>query len=103
MTPAAKKYLDQNPLKAVLGIPEQQLRDCSVRAYECCRDGHYQQAEVIGRGLVAVDHRNWYYRSLLAVSLDKLGRRPEAREVVQEGLRFSPAEPELLKLRAALA
>ena len=102
-TPAAQKLLDRTPLKSLLRIPEAPLLDCAAKAYELCQQGHHAQAEVIGQGLVATDHHNWYYRTLLAVSLSKLGRRVEARHVVDEGLRFHPGQRDLVSLRAALA
>ena len=102
MTPAAQKFLDQTPLTALLPISPALLQDCAAKAYEFCQSQNYTHAEVLARGLVAADHRDWYYRSLLAVCLQKQGRKAEAIQVVEEGLRYRPAHPELVALRAAL-
>ena len=102
MTAAAQKFLAETPLKAMLKISPALLHDCAVKAYELCQGGLFTQAEVIARGLVAADHRDWYYRTLLAVTQQKLGRPADARTTLDEGLTFCPAHPELLALRAAL-
>jgi Flp pilus assembly protein TadD len=102
MTPAAQNFLDQTPLTALINISPALLQDCAAKAYEFCQSQNYTQAQVLARGLVAADHRDWYYRTLLAVCLQKLGRTAEAIEVVDQGLRYCPGQPDLLALRAAL-
>jgi Flp pilus assembly protein TadD len=103
MTRETQKFLDQNPLCKLLAISESVLRDCAIQGYEMCKAGRYADAEVVGRGLVAADHRDWYFRTLLAVPLAKLGRKAEAIQVIDEGLRFHPGHRDLVALRASLS
>jgi Flp pilus assembly protein TadD len=102
MTRETQKFIDETPLYQMLKVSPSVLRDCAVQGYELCRSKRFAEAEVIARGLVAADHRHWYFRSLLAVCLVALRRFAEARQVVDEGLRLCPGHRELVALRAAL-
>ena len=99
---ATRKFVTETPLATLLPISAGLLDACTQKAYALCATQAYAQAEVISRGLVAAEPSNWYYRTLLAVCLHKLQRRHEAMQVVEVGLRYQPAHPELLSLRAAL-
>jgi len=99
---ATRKFISETPLTSLLPISAGLLDACTAKAYALCATQAYANAEVISRGLVAAEPANWYYRTLLAVCLHKLHRRHEAMQVVEVGLRFQPAHPELLALRAAL-
>jgi hypothetical protein len=98
---ATRKFITETPLTTLLPISAGLLDACTAKAYALCATQAYANAEVISRGLVAAEPGNWYYRTLLAVCLHKLHRRNEAMQVVDVGLRFQPAHPELLALRAA--
>lgn len=99
---ATKKFITETPLITLLPISAGLLDASTAKAYALCATQAYASAEVISRGLVAAEPANWYYRMLLAVCLRKLHRRHEAMQVVEVGLRFQPAHPELIALRAAL-
>ena len=99
---ATRKFITDTPLTSLLPIAAGLLDACTAKAYALCATQAYSSAEVISRGLVAAEPANWYYRTLLAICLSKLHRRHEALQVIEVGLRFQPAHPELLSLRAAL-
>ena len=76
---------------------------CRMTGYELYKARNYPQAEVVCRGLVAADNQNWYHHSLLAATLQKMGRYSEAVAQIEEGLRCLPGQPRLLSLRTAIA
>ena len=102
MTAAAEKFLAERTLTSLLSISRESLSACARKAYELFAAGQYREAEVFGRGLVAADHRDWYYRTLLAATLQKQGRTQDAVAILDEGLTYLPANPDLLALRAVL-
>jgi hypothetical protein len=98
----AEQFLDRTTLTMLLDIDPDTLDVARRMAFDLVGNGAFDKAEVISRGLVAADHRFWYYRTLLAVSLQKLGRVGEAIDQVNEGLKYEPGHPELSALKTVL-
>jgi hypothetical protein len=97
-----EQFVDHNTLASLLGTSRAVLNRATTTAYECLQNGQLHEAEVIGRGLVAADHRSWYYRTLLAFTLQRRGRIADAINHVDQGLKYSPGHPDLLTLRSVL-
>ena len=97
MTATATFFRDTND------IAPEALDTCRMTGYELYKARNYVQAELVCRGLVAADQHNWYHHSLLAATLQKMGRYAEAIAQVEEGLRYLPEQPRLLSLRTAIA
>jgi Flp pilus assembly protein TadD len=98
----AQTFIDETTLSSLISIDPALLYQAAVTSYECLQNGQLHEAEVISRGLVAANHRFWYYRTLLAVSLQRLGRVAEAIDQTNEGLKYQPGHPDLLALKAVL-
>src|SRR5438309_209110 len=50
-------FLDRTPLRALFDIPTALIDQARAMAYQSYRAGRLQQAELLCRGLLAVDHR----------------------------------------------
>ena len=102
LSPTARKFLEENTMRSIFGIPEEALDAVMATAYQLYQAGRYPEVEVLCRGLVAADHKYWWSYSLYAATLRKLGRPREAVEQVEKGLVYEPDEPKLLLMRSEL-
>ena len=98
----ARKFLEENTMRSIFGIPEEALDAVMATAYHLYQAGRYPEVEVLCRGLVASDHKYWWSYSLYAATLRKLGRPCEAVQMVEKGLVYEPNEPKLLMMRSEL-
>jgi predicted Zn-dependent protease len=98
----ARKFLEENTMRSIFGIPEEALDAVMATAYQLYQAGRYPEVEILCRGLVAADHKYWWSYSLYAATLRKLGRLREAAELVAKGLAYEPDEPKLLLMRSEL-
>ena len=98
----ARKFLAENTMRSIFGIPEEALDAVMATAYQLYQAGRYPEVEVLCRGLIAADHKYWWSYSLYAATLRKLGRLREAVELVDKGLAYEPDEPKLLLMRSEL-
>jgi predicted Zn-dependent protease len=98
----ACKFLEENTMRSIFGIPEEALDAVMATAYHLYQAGRYPEVEVLCRGLVAADHKYWWSYSLYAATLRKLGRLREAVELVDKGLVYEPNEPKLVLMRSEL-
>lgn len=97
-----EEFLDKTPLRHLLGLPEAELDQAMATAYQLYQAGRLAEAEIICRGLIAADHTYWWCYSLYAAVLRKQGRIRDAIEQLDRGLRYEPAQPKLLAMRAEL-
>lgn len=98
----ARDFPDCTALRGLLGIPDDYFDHAMALAYRFhCAERHHD-AEVMCRGLLAADPRNWWVSSLYAVTLLKLGRTAQARDQVESGLRYHPDHPKLVAMRDEL-
>jgi tetratricopeptide (TPR) repeat protein len=95
-------FLDRTPLRALFDIPAALIDQARAMAYECHRGGRHEQAELLCRGLLAVDHRCGWTYGLYAATLRDTGRHAQALELVEQGLRYDPAQGTLNALKAEL-
>jgi cytochrome c-type biogenesis protein CcmH/NrfG len=95
-------FLERTPVRALFDIPTALIDQARAMAYECHLAGRHEQAELLCRGLLAVDHRCWWTYSLYAATLRDTGRPAQALELVQQGLRYEPAQATLRALEAEL-
>ena len=102
LSPTARKFLEENTMRDIFGIPEEALDAVMATAYHLYQAGRYPEVEVLCLGLVAADHKYWWSYSLYAATLRKLGRLREAVELVDKGLAYEPDEPKLLLMRSEL-
>ena len=100
--PSVPDLLDRTPLHALSDIPPGVLDHARAMAYECHHAGRYDQAEILCRGLLAVDARCPWTRALHAAVLHAGGRRKAALAELEEGLRHHPDDATLLALRGEL-
>ena len=98
----ARRFLEENTMRSIFGIPEEALDAVMATAYQLYQVGRYPEVEVLCRGLVAADHKYWWSYSLYAATLRKLGRPHEAVQLVENGLVYEPDEPKLLLMRSEL-
>ena len=98
----ARKFLEENTMRSIFGIPEEALDAVMATAYHLYQAGRYPEVEVLCLGLVAADHKYWWSYSLYAATLRKLGRLREAVELLECGLAYEPDEPKLLLMRSEL-
>ena len=98
----ARKFLAENTMRSIFGIPEEALDAVMATAYQLYQAGRYPEVEVLCRGLIAADHKYWWSYSLYAATLRKLGRPREAITLVDKGLVYEPDEPKLLLMRSDL-
>jgi hypothetical protein len=102
MDTRAQTFVDETTLASLMDTDPAVYEFATITAFECLRNGQSHQAEVISRGLVAADHRFWYYRTLLGFALQRLGRVGEAIEQMDLGLKYNPGHSDLLALKAVL-
>jgi tetratricopeptide (TPR) repeat protein len=95
-------FLDRTPLRALFDIPAALIDQARAMAYECHLGGRHEQAELLCRGLLAVDHRCGWTYGLYAATLRDTGRHAQALEMVQQGLRYEPTLRTLHALEAEL-
>ena len=80
LSTTARKFLEENTMRSIFGIPEEALDAVMATAYHLYQAGRYQEVEVLCRGLVAADHKYWWSYSLYAATLRKLGRAREEND-----------------------
>ena len=98
----ARKFLAENTMRSIFGIPEEALDAVMATAYQLYQAGRYPEVEVLCRGLIAADHKYWWSYSLYAATLRRLGRPEEALAQLEKGLAYEPNEPKLLLMRSEL-
>jgi hypothetical protein len=102
LSPDARKFLEDNTMRSIFGIPEEALDAVMATAYQLYQAGRYPEVEVLCRGLIAADHKYWWSYSLYAATLRRLGRLREAVDQLDKGLVYEPDEPKLLLMRSEL-
>ena len=102
MSPNARKFLEENTMRDIFGIPEEALDAVMATAYQLYQASRFPEVEVLCRGLIAADHKYWWSYSLYAATLRRLGRLQEAVEQLDRGLTYEPNEPKLLLMRSEL-
>jgi predicted Zn-dependent protease len=102
LSPTARKFLEENTMREIFGIPEEALDAVMATAYQLYQAGRFLEVEVLCRGLIAADHRYWWSYSLYAATLRRLGRLQDAVEQLERGLVYEPDEPKLLLMRSEL-
>jgi len=102
MSPNARKFLEENTMRDIFGIPEEALDAVMATAYQLYQAARSPEVEVLCRGLIAADHKYWWSYSLYAATLRRLGRLREAVEQLDRGLTYEPDEPKLLLMRSEL-
>jgi hypothetical protein len=102
LSPTARKFLEENTMRDIFGIPEDALDAVMATAYQLYQAGRYLEVEVLCRGLIAADHRYWWSYSLYAAALRRLGRLQDAVAQLERGLVYEPDEPKLLLMRSEL-
>jgi len=98
----ARKFLEENTMRSILGISESALDAVMATAYQLYQAGRYPEVEVLCRGLIAADHKYWWSYSLYAATLRRLGRLRDALAVLEIGIRYEPDAPKLLLMRSEL-
>lgn len=99
VAPLVDAFLDEAPMRQLLPIPPRALAEVMTVAHRCYQAGALADAEVLCKGLVAADHRQWWPRALYAAVLVKLGRPREALIQLDQGLRHHPEQPRLLAIK----
>ena len=94
MSPNARKFLEENTMRDIFGIPEEALDAVMAMAYQLYQAGRLPEVEVLCRGLIAADHKYWWSYSLYAATLRRLGRLREALEQLETGLVYEPERAE---------
>jgi len=102
MSPNVRKFLEENTMRSIFGIPEEALDAVMATAYQLYQAGRYPEVEILCHGLIAADHKYWWSYSLYAATLRRLGRLREAVEQLDMGLVYEPDEPKLLLMRSEL-
>jgi hypothetical protein len=102
MSPHARKFLEEETMRSLLGIPEDALDAVMATAYQLYQASRYPEVEVLCRGLIAADHTYWWSYSLYAAALRRLGRLREALDQLETGLRYETDAPKLLLMRSEL-
>jgi hypothetical protein len=102
MSPNAYRFLHDNTMRSLFGIPEEALDAVMATAYQLYQAGRYPEVEILCRGLIAADHKYWWSYSLYAATLRRLGRLREAVEQLDNGLMYEPDAPKLLLMRSEL-
>ena len=88
MSPNARKFLEENTMRSLLGIPEEALDAVMATAYQLYQAGRLPEVEVLCRGLIAADHKYWWSYSLYAATLRRLGRLRRALDAARAGARL---------------
>ena len=65
----ARKFLEENTMRSIFGIPEEALDAVMATAYQLYQAGRYPEVEILCRGLIAADHKYWWSYSLYAATL----------------------------------
>jgi hypothetical protein len=86
-----------------LNITKELLLMAAERTYDLLGTEQYDDALVMAQGLVAADGDNWYYRTLLGTALLRKRQLKKALVVVDEGLRRTPGNADLVTLRSTIA
>jgi hypothetical protein len=73
---------------------------CRSVAWDCYKARDLVRAEIIARGLVSCDDRDWYHHALLAATLRKQRRFREALAQIDAGLALLPGNADLVVLRS---
>ena len=102
LSPIARKFLEENTMRSIFGVPEEALDAVMATAYQLYQAARFPEVEVLCRGLIAADHKYWWSYSLYAATLRRLGRLREAIEQLEMGLVYEPDEPKLLLMRSEL-
>jgi len=102
LSPTTRRFLEENTMRALFGIPEEALDAVMATAYQLYQAGRYLEVEVLCRGLIAADHTYWWSYSLYAAALRRLGRLREAVELLDRGLVYEPGAAKLIAMRAEL-
>jgi tetratricopeptide (TPR) repeat protein len=102
LSPNARRFLEENTLRDIFGIPEDALDAVMATAYQLYQAGRYLEVEVLCRGLIAADHRYWWSYSLYAAALRRMGRLREAVAQLERGLVYEPDAPKLVAMRTEL-
>jgi predicted Zn-dependent protease len=102
LSPGCRRFLEENTLREIFGIPEEALDAVMATAYQLYQAGRHMEVEVLCRGLIAADHRYWWSYSLYAATLRRMGRLHEAIEQLDRGLVYEPGAPKLLAMRSEL-
>ena len=90
LSPTARKFLEENTMREIFGIPEAALDAVMATAYQLYQAGRYPEVEVLCRVLIAADHKYWWSYSLYAAALRRLGRLREALAQLDTGLAYEP-------------
>jgi hypothetical protein len=96
------EFLARTPLHAALAIPHTVVEQAMAAAYGCYCSGRYADAEILCKGILAVDPNGWWPYSVYAATLRALGRHREALGVIHAGLQRAPGQPKLLAMREAI-
>jgi thioredoxin-like negative regulator of GroEL len=102
MSHPVDEFLARTPLHAVLALPHSVVEQAMSAAYGCYCSGRYDDAEVLCKGILAVDPTGWWPYSLYAATLRALGRPREALAVIHAGLQRAPGQAKLLAMREAI-
>jgi len=102
LSPNARKFLEENTMRSIFGIPEEALDAVMATAYQLYQAGRYPEVEVLCRGLIAADHKYWWSYALYAATLRRLGRLREALEHLDRGLVYEPDAEKLVVMRNEL-
>ena len=89
-------------LRDDLKVAPELLSVCRRVAWDLYKARNLAQAEIVSRGLVASDPADWYHHALLAATLQKQRRFPEALAQVDEGLVRFPGQLDLVVMRAEI-
>jgi predicted Zn-dependent protease len=99
---AAERFLNDNPMKSLLGLPEDALDAVRTAAYHLYQAGRLAEVEVLCRGLIAADPTSWWSYTLYAATLRRAARLREAIEQIDRGLLHERGEPSLLLMRGEI-
>ena len=102
LSPAARRFLEETTLRALLGIPARALDILAALGYQLYQAGRYAEVEILCRGLVAADHTAWWPYSLQAATLRRLGKLRAALDALALGLAQEPNQPKLLFMRSEI-
>lgn len=93
---------EPTPLAEEFDIPDAVLKQAAQMTYDLLTAEQFDDAIVLGRGLVAADEGNWYYRSLLGTALFRKREMKGALEIVEDGLKYQPNQADLVALRRSI-
>jgi len=102
LSPMARAFLEETPMKSLLGISDTTLDAVMALAYQLHRAGRNSETVILCRGLIAADHTYWWSYSLYAAALRQLGQPDEALAQLERGLAYAPRQPRLLAMHASI-